>query len=114
SKGVWYPSPQRVVHTEYTPSPSSVPASAVRTGSITGPASGPIGASAGSAGEGGFAGTCTHVKPNSIKQADEHPSPSMTFPSSHPSSSSTRPLPHVAAHSGAHDGSVSQVAEQPS
>src|SRR5512138_3910096 len=56
-----------------------------------------------------------HVKPGSILQVDEHPSPSFLLPSSHSSLGNLRPSPHTAVHAPpAHVGSIVHVGEHPS
>src|SRR5512142_1945533 len=62
-------------------------------------------------------GGWVHVKPASILQSEEHPSPLTALPSSHCSPPSTSPSPHLVAHPpppGGQLGSAMQVGVQPS
>src|ERR1051325_667516 len=61
-------------------------------------------------------GPFLHVKPFSISQVLEQPSPSRKLPSSHASLPSMMPSPQVDVHAlpSAQDGSAWHVAEQPS
>src|ERR1041384_1372150 len=64
-------------------------------------------------------GGCLHVKPDSMVQVDEQPSPDRLLPSSHCSPPSKMPSPHLPVHSpgvppDGQAGSGTHVAEQPS
>src|SRR4051812_48935240 len=65
--------------------------------------------------DGGVAVASSQVKPTSIWQSLEHPSPSLVFPSSHASGASLMWSPQFDAQAPvAHSGSRVQLAEQPS